>query len=87
MATITFQAGQLTSTITASNAKAATVFRNAALHKGYQGDIGDNQAVADFVMEQIKHMLTDWSRDYQEGTDVRIARNAARANTDIRFDD
>lgn len=85
MATLTFTAGQLTSEIEASNAKAAVAFKNAAKLRGYEGDIEDNQAVADFVMGELRKVLTDWSIAQQERNDVRAAKVNARKNEGIRF--
>lgn len=87
MATLTFSAGALTSTITANNTKAAAAFRNAALAWGYDGDINDNQAVADFVMAQLRNVITDKSREHVEREAVRTARNTARADESNDFDD
>lgn len=87
MAQLTFTAGAVTSTVTASNARAATVFKNAAQHLGYTGDITDNQAVADYVMGQLKTTLTGWSRQWQERVDVESARNSVRSDQSLEFKD
>jgi len=86
MATLEFTAGAITSTITASNTKAATVFRNVARLNGYSGNINDNQAVADFVMDHIKTSLTRQSRQYQAIIDEAAARDAVQGDTDLEFE-
>lgn len=86
MATLTFQAGLVISTVTASDAKAAKAFRNAARLLGYDGDMGDNQAVADYVMAELRRVITAWSHQYQIDIDTRAARDAAESDQSIEFD-
>lgn len=87
MATLEFVAGVITSAVTASNTKADTVFTNAALLLGYEGNIANKQAVADFVMAEIKKQLTNWSRQYQEQVDVSQAIEDVLNNPNIEFED
>jgi len=87
MAQLEFTAGAITSTITASNAKAALAFKNAALARGYEGDIDDNQAVADFIMAKLRQTITDWSKEYQERVDVAEAIETVRTDPSIGFND
>lgn len=87
MATLTLTIGPVTAQISANNAKAAKAARNAALQWGYDGDTSDNQAMADFVVSQLGQMITSASTQYQEQSDMRTAKAAARADSSIRFDD
>lgn len=86
MADLTFTAGSITSTVTASNTKADTVFTNAAQLLGYTGDLADDQAISDYVMGQIQITLTGWSRQWQERVDIDAAKNAVAADPDLEFD-
>lgn len=87
MANLTFTAGAITSTITASNTKADTVFTNAAQLLGYTGNLTDDQAIADYVMAQLQITLTGWSRQWQESVDIDAAKNSVATDPDLEFDD
>lgn len=87
MATLTLEIGPITAQISANNAKAAKAARNAALHWGYDGDTSDNQAMADFVVSQLREVITSASTQHQEQSDMRAAKAAARADNSIKFDE
>jgi hypothetical protein len=87
MATLTLTIGPITATVTANNQKAAKAAKNAALYWGYDGNTDDNQAMADFVVLALRRAITDASAQYQETTDIRAAKSAARADESIKFDD
>lgn len=87
MATLTLTIGPVTAQISANNAKAASAARNAALHWGYEGDTSNNQAMADFVVARLREVITDAAVQRQVATDTRAAKQAARADASIRFDD
>lgn len=87
MASLTFVAGPINSQITASNTKADTVFTNAALLLGYEGDINNKSDVADFVMGEIRKTLTGWSRLWEEREIIEQAVEDVGNDPDIAFED
>jgi hypothetical protein len=91
MANLTISVGsgtlQVTSTKTASDAKAAQAVRNSAMFHGYQGDMGDNQAVLDYVLGLLVDSLTGWSHAWNEQVAVNQAREDSRNDQAIEFDD
>ena len=88
MATLTLQIGPVISVLTVTNnLKAADVIRKRVRLSGYEGDINDNQAVADFYMQQIKEWTTDGAREQERRDQVPNLVDAIWTDPDLIFED
>lgn len=84
MAQLIIKIGSLSSTINASDAKAAEVLKNVASLYEFKGN---NQEKLVQINEMLRNFLTHESVRYKMKVDEKAAMEAAAANKSIRFEE